>query len=180
MAARVGSVSIFGPVSVNGEVIAFGGASLDVLRPEVERICGLLALAALMVPEPDTEVVEGLGINEVEQWVWLIEELLAVAEVLIIYCARLELLLWNELVDMGRRSGQRGCGIGIASIDEELTFSFFTKGGGSPLGGVDFRDDLLDALDGGRPVSRKGKRSFIRLDGLSTSFGRSSRMRVGG
>jgi hypothetical protein len=56
--------------------------------------------------------------------------------------------------------------------------SFFTRGGGISLGGVDFRDDLRDALDGGRPVSMKGKRSFILLEGLSISRGRSSRGRL--
>lgn len=65
-------------------------------------------------------------------------------------------------------------------MDDEFVFSFFTRGGGSSLGGVDFRDDLRDALDGARPVSMKGKRSFIRLGGLSINRGRSSRGRLEG
>lgn len=107
--------------------------------------------------------------------------LLAEADVFVVYWARVEVLLWNELMEDGLRSGgRRGCGTGTASMDDELVLSFFTSGGGSSLGGVDFRDDLRDVLDGGRRVSMKGKRSFIRLEGLSINRGRSSRGRLEG
>lgn len=63
-------------------------------------------------------------------------------------------------------------------MEEEFEFSFFTRGGGISLGGVDFLEDLREPLDGGRPVSIKGKRSFIRLEGLSIRHERSSRGRL--
>lgn len=106
MAARVGSVSIFGPAKATGAVIALESVGLDALSAEAERLCTLLVLwAHLVVPVPEADTVEGLGICEVERCIWLIEVVLAVAEVLVVYCARLELLRWNELVDIGRRSG---------------------------------------------------------------------------
>lgn len=69
MAARVGSVSKFGPAKASGgAVTAFGSAGLVELKADVERLCRLpVLLAALLVPTPEREAADGLGIWEVER-----------------------------------------------------------------------------------------------------------------
>lgn len=69
MAARVGSLSKFGPAKASGgAVTAFESAGLDELKADVERLCRFpVLLAALLVLIPEREATDGLGICEVER-----------------------------------------------------------------------------------------------------------------